>query len=148
MPSILFILSVIILLAGCLVLLLDVIVSLKTDHCQVAVAGEYMGRSATDEASADKPISFFVLAIPEFSYTYKGKKYRGKSANIFFHPILRKGKLAVPFIYGNTYKIFVNPDNPTMYITDGEQRITFIRILGIVLAVVGMGLVYFSMRMG
>ncbi len=146
--SFMFIISVIILFAGCAILFLDVIISLSTDRCKIPVPGKYIAKSDSngENSEANRSSGFCVLAIPEFSYEFEGKRYQGRSANMFFHLYLRPGKLAVPFIDGKTYEVFVNPVKPNVFVTAGEQRLPFYRLLGIVIVVVGMLMLYSSMQ--
>lgn len=146
MVSFMFVFSVAVLFAGCAVLIVDVLISLSTDRCRVSVPGEYIAKPEGDRTEVNRPHGFFVLAIPEFSYEFEGKRYRGRSANVFFHPYLAPGKLAVPFVGGKTYQVFVNPTKPDVFITDGEQRMTFLRIIGIAVVLVGLAMVYASMN--
>jgi hypothetical protein len=145
--TVLFIFAVLVLLAGCAIVFIDVVVSYKTDHCQDAIPAEYIGKDDNDTSEANRRSGFFVLAIPEFQYSYKGKEYREKSANLFFYLYLKKGKLTVPFINGKTYRIYVNPSAPNMFITSAEQRVTALRILGCTVALLGMFFAIFVMRM-
>lgn len=145
--ALIFILSVLVLFAGCAVLIVDVLISLSTDRCRVPVPAEYMAKPAGDRSEVNRPSGLFVLAVPEFAYEFEGRRYRGKSANVFFHLYLRPGQLAVPFVGGKTYEVFVNPVKPTVFITAGEQRLTFLRMVGIAVAAVGMALVWFAMHL-
>lgn len=145
--NLIFIFSVLVLLAGCAVLFLDVVVSMRTDRCRVGVPGEYVAKAADDPTQSTKASGFFVLAVPEFRYEFEGKRYQGKSANLFFHLFLPAGRLAVPFVGGKTYEVFVNPVQPTMFVTAGEQRFPFLRMVGCALALVGMALVWWAMHL-
>ena len=88
---------------------------------------------------------FFVVAVPEFRYEYEGATYQGRSANVFFHLYLKEGRLAVPFLDGKTYLVYVNPAQPSMYVTSGEQRFAFMHMLGCSVAVVGIVLLMCAM---
>ena len=137
-----FLVSVLVLLVGCAILFMDVVVSMKTDRCKIAVPGEYIAKADTGAHSG-----FFVLTAPTFRYSFEGKTYQERSANLFFPLYLPAGKLAVPFVEGKTYEVFVNPAQPTMIISAGEQRFPFLRKLGCAVALVGVLLVLAAMRM-
>ena len=137
--------AVVVTFLGCLILFVDVIATKKTDFCQVETPAEYVGDSQGDRLGQKGRPHFFVLAVPEFRYTYKGKKYQGRSANVFFHLVLGQGKLAVPFLPGKTYHIYVNPAQPTMYVTSGEQRFAFMHLLGCSVSVAGILLLMATM---
>ena len=64
---------------------------------------------------------------------------------MFVHLYLGRGRLAVPFLDGKTYCIYVNPAQPTMYVTSGEQRFAFMHLLGCSVSVVGIMLLLFAM---
>ncbi|MCI2242618.1 hypothetical protein [Adlercreutzia faecimuris] len=145
--TLIFVASVLVLFAGCAVLIVDVLISLSTDRCRVPVPAEYVAKPAGDPTEVNRASGPFVLAVPEFTYTFEGRRYRGKSANVFFHLYLRPGRLAVPFVAGKTYEVFVNPVKPTVFITAGEQRVTFLRLVGIAIVVVGLLLVYNAMHL-
>lgn len=134
--GILFAVAMLISLCGCVVLFLDALVTRRTDRCQVETSAEFVGEKY-GSLIPGKQTGFFVLAIPELSYTYKGKKYQGKSANLFFHLYLRKGKLSVPFVNGKRYYVYVDPSNPAMFISSGEQRVAFMHVFGCAIVVVG-----------
>lgn len=131
--------------AGCAILFVDVIATKKTDFCQVETPAQYIGRHLEGEDGRAAKTGFFVLAVPEFRYQYKGKTYQGKSANVFFHLVLRKGQLAVPFLSGKTYSVYVNPGQPAMYVTSGEQRFAFMHILGCSVSFMGILLLLYAM---
>lgn len=139
-----FLISVAVLLVGCVVLFFDVIVAMSTDRCKVAEAGEYVPPTIDDNVS-DKG-RFFVLSVPEFRYRFEGKKHQRRSANMFFHWYLPAGRMAVPFLPGKTYEVYVNPAKPTMFITAGEQRFPFLRQLGCLITLVGIILVLAAMN--
>lgn len=136
------IVSVIVTFAGCTILLFDVIVTKQTDYCQVKVPATYISRESDQNKS--KHFSWFVLSIPEFEYEFEGRKYRGKSSNVFFHVLVPKNGLRVPFLPGKMYYVYVNPSQPSMYVTDGEQRIAFLHVIGCAVAFVGIGLLLWS----
>ncbi len=133
--------------AGCAILFVDVVATRKTDFCQDETPAEYIDKGARDQSESNKASGLFVLAVPEFRYEYEGKTYQGKSANVFFHLYLRAGRLAVPFLGGKTYCIYVNPAQPTMYVTSGEQRFAYMHLLGCSVSVVGIVLLLFAMGM-
>lgn len=130
---------------GCLILFVDAIATRKTDFCQAETPAEYVGGPSDGRSGQERGLRLFVLAVPEFRYTYEGKKYQGKSANVFFHPVLRKGVLAVPFLPGKAYRIYVNPAQPTMYVTSGEQRFAFMHLLGCSVSAAGILLLMATM---
>lgn len=139
--------AVIVTFAGCAILFVDVVATKKTDLCQDETPARYIGKDPGDQTEANRASGLFVLAVPEFRYEYEGKTYQGKSANVFFHPYIGKGRLAVPFLDGKTYLIYVNPAQPTMYVTSGEQRFAFMHLLGCSVAVAGILLLLFAMGM-
>ena len=142
-----FALAVAVLFAGGAALVVDVLISLSTDRCRVPVPAEYVAKPAGDRSEVNRPSGLFVLAVPEFTYAFEGRRYRGKSANVFFHLYLRPGALAVPFVGGKTYEVFVNPVKPTVFVTAGEQRLTFLRMVGIAVVVLGMALLWWAMHL-
>lgn len=141
--SIFFVAAIVVTFAGCVVLFVDVIATKKTDLCQEEVPAEYIGGDSQD--AKDEKRGFFVVAVPEFKYEFEGKKYQGRSANVFFHLFLRKGQLAAPFLDGKNYYIYVNPAQPSMYVTSGEQRFAFMHVLGCSVSVVGILMLSCSM---
>lgn len=143
--TLLLVVAVIITFAGCVVLFVDVIATKKTDFCQDEVPAEYIANPLGGGLGEKKGVSFFVLAVPEFRYEYEGKKYQGRSANVFFHLFLREGQLAVPFLDGKRYNIYVNPACPSMYVTSGEQRFAFMHLLGCSVSAVGILLLMLAM---
>ena len=145
LDTILFAVAVIVTFAGCAVLFVDVLATKKTDLCQDKVPAEYIGEDANKQVEEGGKPGFFVLAVPEFSYEYEGRKYRGRSANVFFHLFLQRGQLAVPFLNGKSYYIYVNPAQPTMYVTSGEQRFAFMHLLGCSVSVAGILMLMFAM---
>lgn len=137
--------AVVITFVGCAILFVDVIATKKTDLCQDETPAEYVGEDLTGRAGSCGKSGLFVLASPEFRYEYEGKAYQGKSANVFFHPYLKAGKRGSPFLRGKTYLIFVNPVQPSLYVTSGEQRFAFLHVMGCVVSVVGILLLMFAM---
>ena len=119
-----FALAVAVLFAGCAALVVDVLISLSTDRCRVPVPAEYVAKPAGDRSEVNRPSGLFVLAVPEFTYA-----------------------LAVPFVGGKTYEVFVNPVKPTVFVTAGEQRLTFLRMVGIAVVVLGMALLWWAMHL-
>ena len=117
------------------------------DGGQAGAQGEPAGRNAqvADQAGKGRKGRFFVVAVPEFRYEYEGTTYQGRSANVFFHLYLREGRLAVPFLDGKTYLVYVNPAQPSMYVTSGEQRFAFMHLLGCAVAVLGIVLLMAAM---
>lgn len=135
--------AIVVTFAGCAVLFVDVIATKKTDLCQEEIPAEYIGDGVETDRSS-KP-AFFVVAVPEFRYKFEGKSYQGRSANVFFHLFLRKGQLAAPFLDGKNYYIYVNPAQPSMYVTSGEQRFAFMHVLGCSVSVAGILMLSCSM---
>ena len=145
MDTILLAIAVIVTFAGCAILFVDVVATKKTDFCQEATPARYIGKEPGDQSESNRLSGFFVLAVPEFRYEFEGRSYQGKSANVFFHLYLGRGRLAVPFLDGKTYCIYVNPAQPTIYVTSGEQRFAFMHLLGCSVSVVGIMLLLFAM---
>ncbi len=145
LDTILFAVAVVVTFAGCAVLFVDVLATKRTDLCQDKIPARYIGEDADDQTKANEKPGFFVLAVPEFSYEYEGRNYQGRSANVFFHLYLRSGQLAVPFLSGKNYYIYVNPAQPTMYVTSGEQRFAFMHLLGCSVSVAGILMLMFAM---
>ena len=142
MPNIMFLaVAMAVTFAGCAILFVDAVATKKTDFCQDATPAEYVG----DPVGSGGRAGFFVLAAPEFRYEYEGKFYQERSANVFFHLRLGAGQLAVPFLDGRTYLVYVNPVQPSMYVTSGEQRFAFMHVLGCAVTVAGMLLLMFAM---
>ena len=141
MKFLLFLAAVIIEFGGCALLFVDVLITRKTDFCQDPVAADYLGYRCNKETG------LFVLAVPEFSYTYEGKKYEGPSANQFWHLYRKPGtdKWIVPFVDGKSYGIYVNPYSPGQYVTAGEQRMTALHALSITIVLVGAAFLWFVM---
>ena len=119
-----FALAVAVLFAGCAALVVDVLISLSTDRCRVPVPAEYVAKPAGDRSEVNRPSGLFVLAVPEFTYAFEGRRYRGKSATVFFNPV-----------------------KPTVFVTAGEQRLTFLRMVGIAVVVLGMALLWWAMHL-
>lgn len=140
-----FAIAVVVTFAGCLILFVDVIATKKTDFCQDEIPAEYLGDPQGIQPGQEEKSRFFVLVVPEFRYVYEGKRYQGRSANVFFHFVLRKGQLAVPFLQGKTYYIYVNPVQPTMFVTSGEQRLAFMHLLGCSVSAAGLLLLMVAM---
>ena len=139
MDTILLAIAVIVTFAGCAILFVDVVATKKTDFCQEATPARYIGKETGDQSESNRLSGFFVLAVPEFRYEFEGRSYQGKSANVFFHLYLGRGRLAVPFLDGKTYCIYVNPAQPTMYVTSGEQLGCSVSVVGIMLLLFAMG---------
>lgn len=137
------IISTIVTFLGCMILLFDAIVTKQTDFCQEKVPATYIAKGS--KKSKNESVSLFVLAIPEFKYEFEGRTYQGRSSNVFFHLFVPKNGLSVPFLPGKTYYVYVNPAQPSMYVTDGEQRIAFLHVLGCAVAGLGIALLLWSM---
>lgn len=143
--TVLLAIAVIVTFAGCVILFVDVVATKKTDFCQDETPARYIGKEPGDQTESNKRSGLFVLAVPEFRYEYEGREYQGKSANVFFHFYLGRNQLAVPFLDGKTYCVYVNPAQPTMYVTSGEQRFAFMHLLGCSVSVIGIALLLFAM---
>lgn len=138
-----FIFAVVVTFVGCAVLFIDAVITKKTDYCQEKTPAEYKGATA-HALSLSKNTNFLVLAVPKFSYEFEKKQYEGYSANVFFHVFVGKKGLAVPFLQGKNYYIYVNPAQPEMYVTDGEQRAAFLHIVGCGIAALGLVMLCFA----
>ena len=137
MANILYFASLGIMLVGAAILILDVITSFSADQCIDTVTGELVPDRKTGKVATNRDNGFFVIAHPEFEYEYDGKKYRHRSQNLFFHVFLAEGTSAVPFEFGKRYVLFVNPDDPNKFVTDGEQFFNPFRTAGAALCSVG-----------
>lgn len=133
----LYIISLLIMVAGAGVLILDVVFSFLSDKCTDPTPAEYVVNKKTGLLASNKESGFFVLSQPEFKYVYKNKKYRGRSSNFFMKVFASKGSSIVPFKQGEKYMIYVNPSEPKKFVTDGEQFFNPFRITGLVLVVIG-----------
>ena len=133
----LYVVSLLVMLVGAGVLVLDVIFSFLSDKCTEPTVAEYVVNKKTGLLAASKDSGFFVLSQPEFRYVYKNKKYRGRSANFFMKVFVPKGANLIPFEQGNKYMIYVNPDEPKKFVTDGEQFFNPFRVIGLVFVVAG-----------
>ncbi|MEQ3362812.1 hypothetical protein [Raoultibacter massiliensis] len=145
LDTILLAIAVIVTFAGCAILFVDVVATKKTDFCQEETPARYVGKGSDDQTESNRRSGLFVLAVPEFRYEFEGRTYQGKSANVFFHLYLGRKQLPVPFLDGKTYLIYVNPAQPAMYVTSGEQRFAFMHLLGCSVSVVGIMLLLFAM---
>ena len=137
MKMFLFILAMLVEFAGCALIFIDALVTKKTDQCQDPVPGEFLRYRSNKESG------FFVLAVPEFAYEYKGKSYEGPSGNQFWKLYLAPGKMIVPFLEGKTYGVYVDPLNPTRYITAGEQRFTVMHVISVSVVLIGAAFLWF-----
>ena len=135
--NILYIVSLLVMVAGAGVLILDVVFSFLSDKCTEPITAEYVVNKKTGLLASNKESGFFVLSQPEFRYVYKNRKYRGRSANFFMKVFASEGSSIVPFEQGNKYMIYVNPSEPKKFVTDGEQFFNPFRVIGLVLVVVG-----------
>ncbi len=122
---------------GCAILFMDVIATKKSDCCQDEIPAEYIAEQLGHREETGKRVQLFIWGAPEFRYQYEGKEYQGKSTNVFFHLLLRKGQLDVPFLAGKNYYIYVNPAQPTMFVTSGEQRFAIRHVLGCAVSIIG-----------
>lgn len=144
MTTIVLIISVVLMLSGVAILIIDAYNTRKTDYCTDETPALYIGEDNRHVGGNPVSSRFFVIGVPSFEYTYEGKKYAGRAANQFFHIYLSEDKLLVPFLPGKMYRIFVNPYDPTMFVSDGEQKMTFPRFVGCALDVVGMILLMYA----
>ena len=137
MLNILYIVSLLIMLAGAGVLILDVIYSFLSDKCTEPTPAEYVVNKKTGLLAANKNRGFFVLSQPEFRYVYKNKKYRGRSSNFFMKIYASSENEITPFEQGKTYMVYVNPEEPKKFVTDGEQFFNPFRVIGLTFVVIG-----------
>ena len=101
--NILYIVSLLVMVAGAGVLVLDVIFSFLSDKCTEPITAEYVVNKKTGLLASNRESGLFVLSQPEFRYVYKNRKYRGRSANFFMKVFFKSICQFIIYFYNSIF---------------------------------------------